>query len=161
MVLDIDEFRPEKGGNPDKIRENQRKRFCDVSMVDKIVEADEKWRKGMCNYCWHNQALSKRLQRFLDIFSKYLFNFQRDLMLTNIISWRIWWAKWLVKKWRYVVCNFFSPLRWEVCSVTVWWRFSLYFFYCIRKEKVFNKNSNRNLYFRLLLMISRHAMKTN
>lgn len=86
MVLDIDEFRPEKGGNPDKIRENQRKRFCDVSMVDKIVEADEKWRKGMCNYCWHNQALSKRLQRFLDIFSKYLFNFQRDLMLTNIIS---------------------------------------------------------------------------
>ena len=51
MVLDIDEFRPEKGGNPDKIRENQRKRFCDVSMVDKIVEADEKWRKGMCNYC--------------------------------------------------------------------------------------------------------------
>ena len=86
MVLDIDEFRPEKGGNPDKIRENQRKRFCDVSMVDKIVEADEKWRKGMCNYCWDNQALPKRLQRFLDIFSKYLFNFQRDLMLTNIIS---------------------------------------------------------------------------
>ena len=46
MVLDIDEFRPEKGGNPDKIRENQKKRYCDVSMVDKIVEADEKWRKG-------------------------------------------------------------------------------------------------------------------
>ena len=46
MVLDIDEFRAEKGGNPDKIRENQRKRYCDVSMVDKIVDADEKWRKG-------------------------------------------------------------------------------------------------------------------
>jgi len=38
MVLDIDEFRTEKGGNPDKIRENQRKRYCDVSMVDKIVK---------------------------------------------------------------------------------------------------------------------------
>ena len=50
MVLDIDEFRPEKGGNPDKIRENQKKRYCDVSMVDKIVEADEKWRKGELFY---------------------------------------------------------------------------------------------------------------
>jgi seryl-tRNA synthetase len=46
MVLDIDEFRPEKGGNPEKVRENQRKRFGDVSMVDKIIESDEKWRKG-------------------------------------------------------------------------------------------------------------------
>jgi seryl-tRNA synthetase len=60
MVLDIDEFRPEKGGNPEKIRENQRKRFSDVTMVDKIVESDEKWRKGQllkndaiysCNIC--------------------------------------------------------------------------------------------------------------
>ena len=46
MVLDIDQFRPEKGGNPDKIRENQKLRFSDVSMVDKIVQADENWRKG-------------------------------------------------------------------------------------------------------------------
>lgn len=46
MVLDIDQFRPEKGGNPDKIRENQRLRFSDVSMVDKIVQADENWRKA-------------------------------------------------------------------------------------------------------------------
>ena len=46
MVLDIDQFRPEKGGNPDKIKENQKLRYCDVSMVDKIVAADERWRKG-------------------------------------------------------------------------------------------------------------------
>ena len=46
MVLDIDQFRPEKGGNPNKIKENQRLRYCNVEMVDKIVEADEKWRKG-------------------------------------------------------------------------------------------------------------------
>merc|ERR1711976_1049856 len=46
MVLDIDQFRPEKGGNPDKIRENQKLRFSDVSMVDKIVQADENWRKA-------------------------------------------------------------------------------------------------------------------
>ncbi len=46
MVLDIDEFRPEKGGNPDKIKENQKRRFASVEMVDKIVQADELWRKG-------------------------------------------------------------------------------------------------------------------
>lgn len=45
MVLDIELFRADKGGDPDKIRENQRKRFKDVSYVDKVVEADTKWRK--------------------------------------------------------------------------------------------------------------------
>ena len=85
MVLDIDAFRAEKGGNPDKVkvkirmkilemslkwspkkrklcmtagtdqvlyfqvRENQRKRFKDVSMVDKVLDSDEKWRKGETN----------------------------------------------------------------------------------------------------------------
>merc|ERR1712012_581798 len=46
MVLDIDAFRPEKGGSPDEVRENQKKRFCDVGAVDKVVETDEKWRKA-------------------------------------------------------------------------------------------------------------------
>jgi seryl-tRNA synthetase len=45
MVLDIDQFRPEKGGNPDKIRENQKNRFCDVGAVDKVIELDNKWRE--------------------------------------------------------------------------------------------------------------------
>ena len=45
MVLDIELFRADKGGDPDKIRENQRKRFKDVSYVDNVVEADTKWRK--------------------------------------------------------------------------------------------------------------------
>lgn len=45
MVLDIDLFRPEKGGDPDKIRKNQEKRFKDVTLVDKVVENDAKWRK--------------------------------------------------------------------------------------------------------------------
>ena len=35
MVLDIDQFRPEKGGNPDKIKENQKKRFCDEGERDR------------------------------------------------------------------------------------------------------------------------------
>ncbi|KAL4708443.1 hypothetical protein ACJJTC_001159 [Scirpophaga incertulas] len=45
MVLDLDLFRADKDGNPDKIRENQRKRFKDVSLVDTVVEQDTLWRK--------------------------------------------------------------------------------------------------------------------
>ena len=48
MVLDIELFRADKGGDPNKIKENQRKRFKDVSYVDKVVEADTKWRKREC-----------------------------------------------------------------------------------------------------------------
>ena len=44
MVLDIDQFRPEKGGNPEKIRENQKNRFCDVASVDRIIDLDNQWR---------------------------------------------------------------------------------------------------------------------
>lgn len=50
MVLDIDLFREEKGGNPEKIRENQRKRYKDVALVDKVLAADAEWRK--CNFCF-------------------------------------------------------------------------------------------------------------
>uniref|UniRef100_A0A0B7AL15 serine--tRNA ligase n=1 Tax=Arion vulgaris TaxID=1028688 RepID=A0A0B7AL15_9EUPU len=45
MVLDIELFRTDKGGNPSKIRENQAKRFKDVTLVDKVVENDTAWRK--------------------------------------------------------------------------------------------------------------------
>jgi seryl-tRNA synthetase len=36
MVLDIDLFREDKGGNPELIRENQRKRFKDPAIVDQV-----------------------------------------------------------------------------------------------------------------------------
>ncbi len=45
MVLSIDLFRTEKGGDPAKMRENQIKRYKDPKMVDIIVEKDEEWRK--------------------------------------------------------------------------------------------------------------------
>ncbi|XP_070558933.1 serine--tRNA ligase, cytoplasmic-like [Ptychodera flava] len=45
MVLDLDLFRVDKGGDPAKIKENQAKRYKDVTLVDKVVEADTKWRK--------------------------------------------------------------------------------------------------------------------
>ena len=45
MVLDLDLFRTDKGGDPEAIREVQRKRFKDVTLVDKLVAADTEWRK--------------------------------------------------------------------------------------------------------------------
>ncbi|XP_014882110.1 serine--tRNA ligase, cytoplasmic-like [Poecilia latipinna] len=45
MVLDLDLFRTDKGGDPEIIRETQRKRFKDVALVDKLVAADTEWRK--------------------------------------------------------------------------------------------------------------------
>ncbi|KAH3880422.1 probable serine--tRNA ligase, cytoplasmic [Dreissena polymorpha] len=46
MVLDIELFRSDKGGDPNKIRENQAKRFKDVTLVDKVVDHDNNWRKA-------------------------------------------------------------------------------------------------------------------
>ena len=45
MVLDLDLFRADKGGDPEKMRELQRKRYKKPEVVDQILEADEKWRR--------------------------------------------------------------------------------------------------------------------
>jgi len=45
MGLDINLFRTEKGGNPDKVRESIKRRFGDASIVDVILEKDSEWRK--------------------------------------------------------------------------------------------------------------------
>jgi seryl-tRNA synthetase len=44
-MLDINEFRIEKGGNLEKIKVSQRKRNASVELVDKVVEADKVWVK--------------------------------------------------------------------------------------------------------------------
>jgi seryl-tRNA synthetase len=82
MVLDIDEFRPEKGGNPEKIRENQRKRFGDVSMVDKIIESDEKWRKSKWKF------LGKTWQPFFNMLVYFTARFEADNLnkAKNLVS---------------------------------------------------------------------------
>ena len=43
-MLDINLFREEKGGNPELIRESQRRRYKDVGLVDKVIELDKAWR---------------------------------------------------------------------------------------------------------------------
>ena len=35
-----------QGGDPEKVRENQRKRFKDPASVDKIIELDNSWRQA-------------------------------------------------------------------------------------------------------------------
>ncbi|KAK7884769.1 hypothetical protein WMY93_027892 [Mugilogobius chulae] len=59
MVLDLDLFRTDKGGDPEIVRETQRKRFKDVTLVDKLVAADTAWRK--CRFTADNLNKAKNL----------------------------------------------------------------------------------------------------
>ena len=36
----------EKGGDPELVKESQRRRYADTSLVDKVVELDGQWRDG-------------------------------------------------------------------------------------------------------------------
>lgn len=45
MVLDLDLFRSDKGGDPDQIRKNQTKRFKDVALVETVIAQDTEWRQ--------------------------------------------------------------------------------------------------------------------
>lgn len=45
-MLDIVLFREDQGGNPNLVRESQRRRFKDVKVVDTVIELDTKWRAG-------------------------------------------------------------------------------------------------------------------
>ena len=60
-MLDILLFRQDKGGNPDLVRESQRRRCKDVGVVDKVIELDNEWRKltGIAN----SDASSSKLVR--------------------------------------------------------------------------------------------------
>lgn len=43
-MLDINLFREDRGGNPELVRESQRRRFKDETLVDKVIEWDQEWR---------------------------------------------------------------------------------------------------------------------
>lgn len=36
----------DKGGDPEIVRESQRRRFADVGLVDRVLELDAAWREG-------------------------------------------------------------------------------------------------------------------
>lgn len=44
MPLDINAFRADRGGDPEKIRESQRRRFKNPDVVDEIIAKDNEWR---------------------------------------------------------------------------------------------------------------------
>lgn len=37
MVLDLESFRSDKGGDPNKVRTNQEKRFKDLNLVETVI----------------------------------------------------------------------------------------------------------------------------
>jgi seryl-tRNA synthetase len=47
MPLDIVMFREYQGGNPELVRESQRRRFESVEIVDEIIALDTKWREAI------------------------------------------------------------------------------------------------------------------
>ncbi|CAL5224747.1 g7480 [Coccomyxa viridis] len=46
-MLDINLFREGKGGNPELIRESQRRRYADPAVVDKVIALDNAWRDAV------------------------------------------------------------------------------------------------------------------
>lgn len=46
MVLDVTDFIVERGGNPDKIRDSQRRRGAPVEVVDEVIAMWEDHRKS-------------------------------------------------------------------------------------------------------------------
>ncbi|XP_052780771.1 serine--tRNA ligase, cytoplasmic-like [Mya arenaria] len=74
MVLDIEKFRADKGGDPNKVKENQAKRFKDVTLVDNVVGHDTLWRKAryradllnkLKNVC--SKAIGEKMKRKEDV----------------------------------------------------------------------------------------------
>ncbi|CAH8593957.1 unnamed protein product [Schistosoma haematobium] len=73
MVLDLDLFRVDKGGDPEVIRSNEIKRFRGTKRVDLVLEADENWRKArfradhlnkVKNFC--SKAIARKIKENKD-----------------------------------------------------------------------------------------------
>jgi seryl-tRNA synthetase len=45
MPIDINLLRVDAGGDPEKLKKSESDRFRDDSIVDQIIEIDNKWRK--------------------------------------------------------------------------------------------------------------------
>uniref|UniRef100_A0A0X3Q8N3 serine--tRNA ligase n=1 Tax=Schistocephalus solidus TaxID=70667 RepID=A0A0X3Q8N3_SCHSO len=62
MVLSIDLFRVDKGGDPERIRASQRKRYKNPEDVDKVIDLDNQWRKA--------RSTTDRLKKVKNLCSK-------------------------------------------------------------------------------------------
>jgi seryl-tRNA synthetase len=45
MPIDINKLRKERGGDPDAVKADQKKRFASVDLVEQVMALDEEWRK--------------------------------------------------------------------------------------------------------------------
>eukprot|EP00744_Colponema_vietnamica_P002360 GILI01003718.1.p1 GENE.GILI01003718.1~~GILI01003718.1.p1 ORF type:complete len:468 (-),score=179.35 GILI01003718.1:720-2087(-) len=50
MPIDIKLLREDQGGNPELVRESQRKRCANVGLVDEVIALDQEWRKTRFNF---------------------------------------------------------------------------------------------------------------
>ena len=46
MPIDINLLRKDKGGDPDKVRESEKRRFRKIDLVDEVIALDEQWIKA-------------------------------------------------------------------------------------------------------------------
>ena len=109
MVLSIDLFRPEKGGDPAKMRENQIKRYKDPKLVDVIVAKDEEWRKlrfrgdglnkvkNICSKSIGEKMKNKEPQGDNDTLPKELTEKLEDITVENLKTLNVLQAKSLTK----------------------------------------------------------------
>jgi seryl-tRNA synthetase len=51
-MLDVTDFITERGGNPEKIRESQRRRYASVDVVDEVIALWEDHRKSELVLDW-------------------------------------------------------------------------------------------------------------
>lgn len=61
-MLDVLDFIAERGGNPEKIRESQRRRFANVEIVDEIIALFDDHRKSKpTNSCVTSSQVNAQL----------------------------------------------------------------------------------------------------
>ncbi|TPX42517.1 serine---tRNA ligase [Synchytrium endobioticum] len=57
-MIDINLLRVDKGGNPDLVRESQRKRGGSVELVDQVIALDDEWKKARYNADQKNKEIN-------------------------------------------------------------------------------------------------------
>ena len=58
MPIDINLLREDRGGNPELVRESQRRRFASVELVDQVRVWIKRARVYACTYAWEGPVTS-------------------------------------------------------------------------------------------------------
>jgi seryl-tRNA synthetase len=66
-MLDINLFRVEKGGNPEIIKESQRRRFASVELIDNVIELDKVWIQHRFNVDQFNKEINSLQLEIADL----------------------------------------------------------------------------------------------